>query len=90
MIAKTADDARYHGSMPPATASLDAVLRPIEAMLERAWWAAWRWHQVRRTQKQLSALSDHMLRDVGLSRSTLMAATLRRVGEEEAIRRGYG
>jgi len=36
-------------------------------------------------------LPDHMLKDIGLSRSTLISATARRVREEETIRRAaYG
>jgi uncharacterized protein YjiS (DUF1127 family) len=92
MIAKTADGARHHHAFTPArTANLDAVLRAVDALFERIRWAAWRWYQVQQTRKQLSALPDHILKDIGLSRPTLISATMRRVREEEAIRRGaYG
>jgi uncharacterized protein YjiS (DUF1127 family) len=30
-----------------------------------------RWHRVRRDSRQLMALSDHMLQDIGLSRSAI-------------------
>ena len=63
----------------------------IRALAERASWAPWRWYQVHQTKSQLSALPDHMLKDIGLSRSMLISATRHRVREEEAIRRGaYG
>lgn len=88
MIAKTADGIRYQDFSPATTTSLAEVIR---AMAERARWAVWRWRQVRRTREQLLALPDHMLQDIGLSRSDLIGATVRRVREEEAIRRGaYG
>jgi uncharacterized protein YjiS (DUF1127 family) len=50
-------------------------------------WAIWRWYQVRRTTRQLSHLPDHMLKDIGLSRSMLISASMRRAREEEEIRR---
>jgi hypothetical protein len=40
------------------------------------------------TTRQLSALPDYMLKDIGLSRTMLISATMHRVREEEAIRRG--
>jgi uncharacterized protein YjiS (DUF1127 family) len=80
MFAKTADRARDdRGSTPAATASMDAALRAIYAMFERARWAVWRWHQAQQTEQQLSGLLDHMLKDMGRSRSGLIAATMRRV-----------
>jgi uncharacterized protein YjiS (DUF1127 family) len=33
-------------------------------------------------------MPDYLLRDIGLTRTDLMRATVRRVHEEEAIRRG--
>jgi len=66
MFAKTADRARDdRGSTPAATASMDAALRAIYAMFERARWAVWRWHQAQQTEQQLSGLLDHMLKDMG-------------------------
>jgi uncharacterized protein YjiS (DUF1127 family) len=90
MIAHTADDIRCRQESAPArTASLGEVRSTIHAMAEGARWALWRWRQVHQTRKQLFALPDHMLKDIGLSRSNLISATLHRVREEEAIRRGY-
>ena len=37
--------------------------------------------------RQLSHLADHMLKDIGLSRSILINASMRRAREEEEIRR---
>ena len=89
MIAKIADGTHYRQVFSPAgPASLGEVRRAMHAVAEGARWAVWRWYQVRRTRKQLLALQDHMLRDIGLSRSDLVSATVRRVREEEAIRRG--
>jgi uncharacterized protein YjiS (DUF1127 family) len=50
-------------------------------------WAIWRWYQVRRTRRQVSDLPDHLLRDIGLSRTTILTATMVRVREEEEARR---
>jgi uncharacterized protein YjiS (DUF1127 family) len=91
MVANTADGTRYRQHSAPATiATLGEVLHAIHAMAECARWAVWRWRQMRQTRKQLFALPDHMLRDIGLTRSNLMSATMCRVREEEAIRRGAG
>jgi len=89
MIARTVTDTRYHqGFAQPRTDLPRAAVRTLHAMAERARWAAWRWYQVHQTRKQLFALPDHMLKDIGLSRSSLISATVHRVREEEAIRRG--
>ena len=88
MIARTVTDPRYHQGFAQPHADLPkAALRAIHAMAERARWAAWRWYQVHQTRKQLFALPDHMLKDIGLSRPMLVSATVHRVREEEAIRR---
>jgi uncharacterized protein YjiS (DUF1127 family) len=90
MMARTA--ACYRPESAPATsAGLGVALSTIRALSERARWALWRWYQVHQTRRQLFALPDHMLKDIGLSRSTLISATARRVREEETIRRAaYG
>jgi uncharacterized protein YjiS (DUF1127 family) len=77
-----------HGLMLPHADLLAAALRAIRAMADGTRWAVWRWYQVGRTRRQLSNLPDHLLKDIGLSRTTLVGATMRRVHEEEAIRRG--
>jgi uncharacterized protein YjiS (DUF1127 family) len=88
MIARTVADTRYHqGFAQPRTDLLRAAIRTIHAMAEHARWAAWRWYQAHQTRKQLFALPDHMLKDIGLSRPMLVSATVHRVREEEAIRR---
>jgi uncharacterized protein YjiS (DUF1127 family) len=71
-----------HGDLPAA------ALGTFHAMIDGARWAVWRWYQVRRTARQVSSLPDHLLKDIGLSRMTVLGATIRRVREEEAIRRG--
>jgi uncharacterized protein YjiS (DUF1127 family) len=87
MIART--DTRFHrGLTLPLSDVLRAWLRALHAMGEGARWTVWRWRQVRQTRKQLAALPEHLLKDIGLSRSNLISATLRRVREEEAVRRG--
>jgi uncharacterized protein YjiS (DUF1127 family) len=45
-------------------------------------------HQVNRNTRLLRDMPDYLLRDIGLTRTDLMRATVRRVHEEEAIRRG--
>jgi uncharacterized protein YjiS (DUF1127 family) len=88
MIARTATESRYsHGLMLPHADLLAAALRAIRATADGARWAIWRWYQVRRTTRQLSHLPDHMLKDIGLSRSMLISASMRRVREEEEVRR---
>jgi uncharacterized protein YjiS (DUF1127 family) len=88
MIARTVTNSRYiEGLMLPHADLLAAALRAINAMVDGARWAIWRWYQVRRTSQKVSGLSDHLLRDIGLSRMTMLTATMRRVREEEEIRR---
>jgi uncharacterized protein YjiS (DUF1127 family) len=88
MIARTGSDSRYsNGLMLPHADLLAAVLRAIRAIADGARWALWRWYQVHQTTRRLSALPEHMLKDIGLSRSMLIGATMHRVHEEEAIRR---
>jgi uncharacterized protein YjiS (DUF1127 family) len=88
MFAKTVTDSRYsHGLMLPHADLLTAAVRALHATIDGARWAIWRWYQVRRTTWQLSHLPDHMLKDIGLSRSMLISASMRRVREEEEIRR---
>ncbi len=67
-----------------------AALLALRAMADRIRWAIWRWYQVRRTSRQLAQLQDHILRDIGLSRTSIESSTLRRVRDEEALRRGFG
>ena len=90
MIARIADG--YQQEPASATsAGLGVLLSTIRALSDRARWALWRWYQVHQTRRQLLALPDHMLKDIGLSRSNLISATVRRVREEETIRRAaYG
>jgi uncharacterized protein YjiS (DUF1127 family) len=89
MIARTVTDGRDGHSLFVAHADLlTAAVRAIHATLDGARWAVWRWYQVGRTRRQISNLPDHLLKDIGLSRTTLVGATMRRVHEEEAIRRG--
>jgi uncharacterized protein YjiS (DUF1127 family) len=90
MMARTADGFRQEPA-PARSVGPGVVLGMVRALAEGARWALWRWYQVHRTTSQLSALPDHMLKDIGLSRSMLIRATVHRVREEEAIRRGaYG
>ena len=89
MMARTADDFRQEPA-PARSVSPDVVPGMIRALAERAGWALWRWYQVHQTTSQLR-VPDYLLKDIGLSRSMLISATVHRVREEEAIRRGaYG
>jgi uncharacterized protein YjiS (DUF1127 family) len=45
-----------------------------------------RWHQRRRTIRTLLELDDHRLKDIGLTRSTILAAFR---DQKEAMRRGW-
>jgi uncharacterized protein YjiS (DUF1127 family) len=76
-----------HGLMLPHADLLAAALRAIRAMADGTRWAVWRWYQVRRTRQQVANLPDHLLRDIGLSRTSILPATLVRVREEEEVRR---
>jgi uncharacterized protein YjiS (DUF1127 family) len=88
MSARTVTDSRYsHGLMLPHADLLTAAVRALDAAIDGARWAIWRWYQVGRTRRQLSNLPDHLLKDIGLSRTTLVGATMRRVHEEEEARR---
>ena len=87
MMARTADGFRPE-SVSAARAGPGVMLSGILALAQRAGWGLWRWYQVHQTTRQLSALPDHMLNDIGLSRSMLVSATINRVREEEASRRG--
>jgi uncharacterized protein YjiS (DUF1127 family) len=88
MIARTATVRRSNHGIALPHIDLAAALGLILTMIEVARWAIWRWYQVRRTSRRVSNLSDHLLEDIGLARTTLFTATVRRVREEEAIRRG--
>jgi uncharacterized protein YjiS (DUF1127 family) len=89
MFAKTATVGRSsHGVTLPQPDRLAAALGAMHAMIERGGWAIWRWYQIRRTSRQVSMLPDHLLKDIGLARADLVGATVRRVREEEALRRG--
>jgi uncharacterized protein YjiS (DUF1127 family) len=89
MFAKTATVGRSNpGLMLPHAGLRAATLGAVQAMVERSRWAIWRWYQIRRTSRQVSRLSDHLLGDIGLARVDLARATVRRVREEEALRRG--
>jgi uncharacterized protein YjiS (DUF1127 family) len=71
------DDTALETSRSPALAMLDAIALPIRQMLarfihERA---------LRRAEKELMALDDRMLRDIGLSRSEI-ASAVRNPGED--------
>ena len=83
------DAVRHRSCSAPTTAPrlLHRGERPRPAAIDGARWAIWRWYQVRRTTRQLSHLADHMLKDIGLSRSMLINASMRRAREEEEIRR---
>ncbi|HEX5077911.1 MAG TPA: DUF1127 domain-containing protein [Geminicoccaceae bacterium] len=89
MIARTATIRRFsHSVVLPHTDLLAAALGVLRTAIEGVRWTVWRQYQVRRTRRQVANLSNHLLDDIGLSRSMLLGATIRRVREEEAIRRG--
>jgi uncharacterized protein YjiS (DUF1127 family) len=88
MIARTVTDGRgSHSLIVPHADLLTTAVRAIHATIDGARWAIWRWYQVRRTRRQLSLLPDHLLRDIGLSRTTILTATMVHVREEEEVRR---
>jgi uncharacterized protein YjiS (DUF1127 family) len=88
MSARTVTDSRYsHGLMLPHADLLMAAVRALDAAIDGGRWAIWRWYQVRRTRQQVANLPDHLLRDIGLSRTTILTATMVRVREEEEVRR---
>jgi uncharacterized protein YjiS (DUF1127 family) len=88
MFAKTATVGRSNPGLLPHAGLPATALGAVHAMVERGRWAIWRWYQIRRTSRQVSRLSDHLLGDIGLARVDLVGATVRRVREEEALRRG--
>ena len=89
MTASTFTRTRAHAAwVAPHADLLAAALQALRAVIADARWAVWRWYQVHQTSRRVSNLSDYLLKDIGLARTTLFAATARRVREEEAIRRG--
>ena len=88
MSAKTVTSTRLHdGPALPQAELAAAALHAIRATADRARWAIWRWYQIRQTSHRLAGLQDHILRDIGLSRSNIESATVRRVREEQELRR---
>lgn len=69
-------------SCPAALAqpSVNAGLRPRSwrRALERVCDLLLKWQERSRQRHQLAALSDHLLRDIGLSRADIMAETTKR------------
>ncbi|MEM7023280.1 MAG: DUF1127 domain-containing protein [Pseudomonadota bacterium] len=61
--------------------------RAVSKLASDAFWAVWRWYQVHHSTKVLSGLEDRILKDIGVPRSIIEGATVRRVAEEEMIRR---
>jgi uncharacterized protein YjiS (DUF1127 family) len=91
MTAKTVTSTRYQQTPALSPAELVAAgLRAICGSADRARWAIWRWYQIRRTSHRLAGLQDHILRDIGLSRTSIQSATMLRVREEEEFRRRFG
>jgi uncharacterized protein YjiS (DUF1127 family) len=85
MTAKNVTSTRYQQA--PAQAEFAAAVSRALRGADRVRWAIWRWYQVHTTTRRLAGLQDHILRDIGLSRASIETATLRRVREEEALRR---
>jgi len=86
-MSDTLTSTRFQDGLALPQAELAAALRAIRAAADRARWALWRWYQIRRTTRRLAGLQDHILRDIGLERSSIESATVRRVREEEKLRR---
>ena len=55
----------------------------VGAAVGRAASAVWRWRLVNRNIKELSRLDDHLLADIGLHRSEIVASVQRQVAEIE-------
>jgi uncharacterized protein YjiS (DUF1127 family) len=84
----TAKTVTSHQQSPALSqAELAAVLSRALRGADRVRWAIWRWYQVHTTTQRLAGLQDHILRDIGLSRASIETATMRRVREEEELRR---
>ncbi len=67
--------------------ALSLVFRGATAVADDVGWSAWRWYQVRHSVKVLSGLDDHMLKDIGVTRASIVGASACRAAEEETIRR---
>jgi uncharacterized protein YjiS (DUF1127 family) len=90
MIARTANLGQQAPRRRAAQVLVDAltlVFRGATAIADDVGWSAWRWYRVRDSVKVLSGLDDHMLRDIGVTRASIVRASARRVAEEEMIRR---
>ena len=63
----------------PALRHTGSVTHEFAEFVERTWTAIARAIKVRRTRYVLSGLDDHMLKDIGVSRSEIHAAALHSV-----------
>jgi uncharacterized protein YjiS (DUF1127 family) len=82
---------RQDGAAALAGRALEQAARPmlegLAAVVGQAASAVWRWHLINRNIKKLSQLDDHLLTDIGLRRSEIVASVHRRVGEIERLGR---
>ena len=76
---------RQPSSCNAALAQQPAAAGALALLRARSWRALWRacdlllsWQERSRQRHQLAALSDHLLRDIGLSRADIMAETTKR------------
>jgi uncharacterized protein YjiS (DUF1127 family) len=53
----------------PVASHRRAGLRRVVRLLEKVWKTILRWHEVRRQRRALLALSDQLLKDIGISRA---------------------
>jgi uncharacterized protein YjiS (DUF1127 family) len=76
----------FTGAADSVSGGILAGARALGALAQGAVAAARRWHERRQTIRALLDLDDHRLKDIGLSRSTILAAVR---DQKEAMRRGW-
>jgi uncharacterized protein YjiS (DUF1127 family) len=78
---------REDGTAAVAGTALERAARPmleaLSAAVGRAASAVWRWRLINRDIRKLSRLDDHLLKDIGLHRSEIVASVHRRMAEIE-------
>jgi uncharacterized protein YjiS (DUF1127 family) len=82
---------RQDGTAAVASTALGRAVRPmlegLGAAVGRAASAVWRWRLINRNIRELSRLDDHLLADIGVHRSEIVASVYRRVAEIERVER---
>lgn len=83
VAAVTAHAASLRPAFMPAPDGMAAAGYRVRHMVARAVAAIPRWRLINKNLKELHRLDDHLLEDIGLHRSEILASVRRRVAEIE-------